>query len=60
MLSSGNPDVAGLVLSAMEEFARTLAGLVDRLLRLARWDGRSRTLPVPCPVKLVGELPDYA
>jgi predicted NBD/HSP70 family sugar kinase len=41
-LASGDPLAAGIVHSAVEEFARELATVVRRFLRLAAWKGTER------------------
>lgn len=42
MLAEGTPDEAGLVHSVVEEFAQSLAAVVQRLLRLKDWQDTER------------------
>ena len=42
MLASDDPVAAGLIHSAVEEFAQELATVVRRFLRLEKWKGTER------------------
>jgi predicted NBD/HSP70 family sugar kinase len=44
ILASGDPDAAGLVHSAVEEFSQELAAVIRRFLRLKAWRGTQRII----------------